>query len=180
MAAKCLLVFFLGLSLIPSRVQAQSSPGKQSRVAHFYAQQPSGELLQVPLESSMWDTEDSVVVRSASRSSSVVRLRIPGARSAIRFKEGDPIELWAELPKNLDPRMIELYRFDTLGQQRVTYPRRFQAPSGEGHWNTLSFRARQSRDGKWLFEPATQPQPGEYCFTPPTGNDFFCFGVDKK
>jgi hypothetical protein len=107
-------------------------------------------------------------------------LRLPGAKSTIRFKEGDAIEIWAELPKKIDPRRVELLKFETRGQQRVTYIAAFGARNSEGHWNTLPFRARQIRDGKWLLEPTIQPQSGEYCFTLPSGNEHFCFGVDKK
>lgn len=180
MRANCLLMCLLGLCLTPAGVQAQSVPSKQSRELRVYVQQPNGELLQVPHEYSVQDTEHEGMSRSANRWNTAVMLRLPGAKSTIRLKEGDAFEVWAELPKKIDPRRIELLKFETRGQQRVTYISAFGARSSEGHWNTLPFRAWQSLDGKWLLEPTIQPQSGEYCFTLPSGNEHFCFGVDKK
>src|SRR4029077_4769301 len=108
MRTKCLLMCLLGLGLTPSGVQAQSPPIKQSREVSFYLQQPNGELLQVPHEYSVQDTEHEGMSRNADRRNSSVMLRLPGAKSTIRLKEGDAIEVWAELPKKIDPRRIEL------------------------------------------------------------------------
>jgi hypothetical protein len=145
-----------------------------------YVQQPNGELLQVPREYSAEDMDHEGMGHNANRWNTTVMLRLPGPKSAIRLKEGDAIAVLAELPKGIDPRRIELLKFETRGKQRVTYISAFGARSSEGHWNTLTFKARQSTDGKWLLEPAAQLPSGEYCFTPPSGNEHFCFGVDKK
>jgi hypothetical protein len=180
MRTKCLLMCLLGLGLTPSGIQAQSPLIKQSREVSFYVQQPNGELLQVPHEYSAQDTEHEGMSRNANRRNTSVMLRVPGAKSTIRLKEGDAIEVWAELPKKIDPRRIELLKFETRSQQRITYISAFGARSSEGHWNTLAFRAQQGRDDKWLLQPTIQPPPGEYCFTLPSGTEHFCFGVDKK
>jgi len=108
MRTRCLLMCLLGLGLTPSGVQAQSPPIKQSREVSFYLQQPNGELLQVPHEYSVQDTEHEGMSRNADRRNTSVMLRLPGAKSTIRLKEGDAIEVWAELPKKIDPRRIEL------------------------------------------------------------------------
>jgi hypothetical protein len=180
MRAKCVLMYLLGFSLTPAGVQAQSAPSKQSRELRVYVQQPNGELLQVRREYSVEDTEHEGMSRTANRWNTAVMLRLPGAKSTVRVKEGDAIEVLAELPKKIDPRGMELLKFETRGLQRVTYTSAFGARSSEGHWNTLPFRARQDLDGKWLLEPTIQLLPGEYCFTLPSGNEHFCFGVDKK
>ena len=180
MRTKCLLMSLLVLSLIPSGVQAQSPPIKQPRKASFYIQQPSGELLQVPHEDSAKDTDHEGMSTNANRWNTSVMLRLPGAKSTIRLKEGDTIQVWAELPKKIDPRGIELLKFETRSGQRVTYISAYGARSSEGHWNTLAFRARQSQSGEWLLEPTVQPPPGEYCFTLPSGTEHFCFGVDNR
>lgn len=180
MHAKCLLIYLLGLILIPAGVRAQSPPSKHSQESRVYVRQSSGELLQVPREYSVQDTEHEGMGHTATRLNTAVMLRLPGAKSTVRLKEGDAIEVWAELPKKVDPRRIELLKFETRGQQRVTFISAFGARSSEPHWNTLPFRARQNLDGKWLLEPTIQPLNGEYCFTLPSGNEHFCFGVDKK
>lgn len=180
MRNRCLLMSIFVLSLTPSRVQAQSPLTKKSQQANFHVQLSNGELLQIPREYSAQDYAHEGMSTNANRRNTSVVLRLPGAKSTIRLKESDRIAVWAELPKKIDPRRIELLKFETRGEQRVTYISAFQARSSEGHWNTLAFRARQSRDGKWLLEPATQPPPGEYCFTLPSGTEHFCFGVDKK
>jgi hypothetical protein len=159
---------------------AQSLPGKQSRELRVYVQQPNGELLQVPKEYSVEDTEHEGMGHTATPWNTAVMLRLPGAKSTVRLKEGDAIVVLAEIPKKIDPRRIELLKFETHGLQRVTYISAFGARGGETHWNTLSFSARQNPDGKWLLEPTVRPQSGEYCFTLPSGNEHFCFGVDKK
>jgi hypothetical protein len=156
MHARFCFFYLLGLSLVPAALPAQSHPAKQFRQSKLYVQQSNGEPLQIPREYSVQDTEHEGMSQNANRWNTAVMLRIPGAKSTVRLKEGGTIGFWAELPNKIDPARMELLKFETRGQQRVTLISAFGARNSEPHWNTVSFRARQSRDGRWLLEPTTQ------------------------
>jgi hypothetical protein len=143
-------------------------------------QSADDDIRPIPLENSVRDTERANTSQVGNRFTTAEMLRLQGDKAVSRYKEGESIRIWAELPDFDHPRTIELLKFETRGKQRITYLSGFGASSGEGHWNTVSFKARQNKIGKWLLEPAVQLPPGEYCFTLRSLMDHYWFGVDKK
>ena len=172
-----LLVYLFGT--IASSQEPQPLSPEQLHEMQVYLQQPNGDVVPIIQEHSAKDYEHEGTVPIATAFNTAEMLRLPGAKSALRVKEGDAVRLWAELPKAIGPRQLELLRFETRGKQRVTYLSRFGARSAEGHWNTVPFKARQNRAPKWLLEPTDRLPSGEYCLTPSSSTAHYCFGVDK-
>jgi|tagenome__1003787_1003787.scaffolds.fasta_scaffold20744616_2 hypothetical protein len=160
----------------------QAAPsGKQVRVMKLYVQTLSGALSEVPRESAFpgQETIRDLPNGVATPSNVVNVLRVPGPQAKIRFTVAVPIELWAEMPADTDPRQLELYHFGVHGKQRLTYVEPFRNPRHGVHWNTISFRAGLLKDGRWKLMPPALPA-GEYCFVAWQSIDDFCFGVDPK
>jgi hypothetical protein len=179
MRTNLLLICLFGTILASLSLPAQSDLDKPSHELRAYVQQPSGDIVPVPREYAASGLQSEGINPQANSRNTAEMLWLPGAQAAVRLQEHDAIKVWAELPQGTDIRSIELLKFETRGKRRVTYTSAFRR-GDQGHWNTVAFKARQNKQGKWLIEPAVQLPPGEYCLTPRSSIDQFCFGVDKK
>lgn len=179
-----LIAILVIVSLTPNAsLAAQPAPlsGKQLRELKLYIQSPTGELSLVPREVGFANEEATrdFPTSVATPQTVVETVRLPGTKAKVRFTQGQPIEIFAEMPFGSDPRQLELFHFGIRGKQRVTYIEPFRNPNRGMHWNTISFRAGLLKDGRWNLMPPTLAV-GEYCFSPHSSHDSFCFGVDPK
>ncbi len=175
-----LLVFAAFTISLLAQAQPQSRPlsGNQLREVQMFALASDDTLAELPREIAVIDNERGTASNVATPQNTAVVARLGGGKAKHRFAEGQPVRILAQLPAGSDPRQIALHSFEKRGQIRVSY----LAPFGGGPetWNTHSFRARLLKDGRWLLEPAASLTPGEYCFSPKTSNDNFCFGIDAR
>jgi hypothetical protein len=172
----------LGLFWVTLGAAGQQPPSnKQQREIQMFALQQDGSLFEISCETAGTDYEQSAASFVASPRNTLILVRLPGGAAKVRYIAGQNIRVIAALPGSVDVRQLELLSFETRSKTRVSYLGRCGRALGDhGHWNTRSFRARQSKDGRWLLETTSQLGPGEYCFSPKFNNDNFCFGVDKK
>lgn len=145
----------------------------------MFTLQQDGSLTEISRETAAQDIE-SVGMNStyASPQNTVELARLPGGKAKIRYTEGQDVRTIAILG-SVEPGQIELISYENRGTTRVAYLAPFRR-GYQGHWNTHPFRARQLKDGRWLLEPSSQLNPGEYCFAAKFNDDNFCFGIDKK
>ncbi|HWW98458.1 MAG TPA: hypothetical protein VNY74_12200 [Edaphobacter sp.] len=155
----------------------QHASNKQPKEVQMFTLQQDGSLTEISRETAAEDSE-RVGMSVANPQNIVVLARLPGGKAKIRYTEGQDVRTIAILG-SVDPSQIELISFENRGQIRVAYLAPFRSKY-KGHWNTHPFRARQLKDGRWLLEPSSQLDPGEYCFSPKFDEDNFCFGIDKK
>lgn len=145
----------------------------------MWALLPTGEV-EVEREIAVIDSQNQSTTSYANPGNTFEFARLPQGKAKLRYKRGESVQFLASLPETTTPRSIELLRMENHGAMRTVNLRPFGASPDVPSWNTLSFRARRLQDGRWLFEPAKPPDPGEYCFSPKYNNDNFCFGVEKK
>ena len=143
----------------------------------MYSLQKDGSLRQISREIAAIDSEHFGLGASANANNTVVLARLPGGKATLRYLQGEAIKIVASLPHSVDPRQLQLHKFQTKGEIRTSYLGRFRGES-PGTWNTLSFHAQPLADGSWLLEP-NQLRAGEYCFSPNFNNDNYCFGVNN-
>ncbi len=175
----------LGLVLLNAGAAGPQPPSnKQLREIQMFALQQDGSLTEISREIAAIDNEQfgmSAIPTSkntvAVTQNSISIARLSGGTANIRYTTGQNIRIIAQLPDSVEPGQIELELFERRGKTRITQLRPFAR--GPSHWNTLSFHARRLKDGRWLFEPQSQLDSGEYCFSPRFNNDNFCFGIDK-
>ena len=118
------------------------------------------------------------------RSATIV-YRVPGARAAQRFREGEPIKIVASLPDTVRAQQFELLRFGSKGNVRKVAVETWNART-ESHWNAFRVRLNKISDARWSFTPINL-SAGEYCFVyagsspvPIPTASVHCFGVDAK
>jgi hypothetical protein len=152
--------------------------GKQLSEVKIFVQPPEGSPVEVVKETGIHDHEMMGVGSNARPSNTAELMRLPGGKSTLRFEDGDNIVFLALLPEGIEPRQFELLHYEQRGKMRIVYLQAFGDRRGS-HWNTVSFRAGQLKDGRWKLLPGQLPV-GEYCFTPRDSDANFCFGVDPK
>ena len=116
--------------------------------------------------------------------SATIVYRVPGARAAQRFREGEPVEIVASLPDTVRAQQFELLRFGSKGNVRKVAVETWNART-ESHWNALRVRLNKISDVRWSFTPVNLS--AEYCFVyggsspvPIPTASVHCFGVDAK
>jgi hypothetical protein len=170
----------LGLLWLTAGAAGQQPPSnKSSRQIQMFTVQQDGSLAEISCETAAIDSDRYATNTVANPQGIATLARLPGGQAKIRYTDGQEVRIVAVLPGSVDPRQIELRSFQNRGEIRVVYLGPFRGGSGD-NWNLHAFHARQSKDGRWLFEPSSQLRPGEYCFSAKFNNDNFCFGVDKR
>ncbi len=145
---------------------------KESKDVKFFVLQANGQPVEVERESPNFGTESGLMGGGRS-SPSATTVTLTGGKAKLRFREGDPMQLWVMLPEGINLRSVNLFKFESRGKRRVTYTTGSAFPIE----NTLSFKGQKTADGKWRVEPSAALPRGEYCYE---ARDLFCFGVDKK
>lgn len=130
-------LFLLLLGTPISLAGQKSLSGKQLREIKVYVQMPNGEMLPVPKEIAFVGTENLTASADANPRTVMEVVRLPQAKAVVRFSQGEPIELFAEMPQSVDPRQLELFHFGSSGKQRIVYLEPFRNSNKSQHWNTV-------------------------------------------
>jgi hypothetical protein len=163
----------LGLLWFTTGAAGQQPPAsKESKQIQMFTPRPDGNLTEITSESAFLDHETLDNFERIAW--------LSGPKAKIRFSNTQAVRVIAVLPKSVDPRQLQLRSFKSRGLIRIADLGPVGRSSIVHDWNTHSFVARHSKDGRWMFEPESQLAPGEYCFSPTFNNDHYCFGVDGQ
>ncbi len=170
----------LGLLGLTLGAAGQQTHPQKAPLLQMFAVQPDGSAAQLIGETAAIDLEQvRPTTNGANAQNTLTLARLPGGKAKVRYLAGQEVRIIVLLSTSVDPIKIELQPFESRGEIRVAYLGPFRSREGVNP-NALPFRARLAKDGRWLFEPGSKLDAGEYCFSPKFNNDNFCFGVDKK
>ncbi len=148
---------------------AQSSVVDPDLPGVIFLQDPAGGL--APLERAQ-----GYEVRVSSLYGTVPTWRVPGARSPVRIRSGDPPIFLVRLPRGADPYKYELIAFEVKGGERRTRPNMRTRNRPE----PIQIYITRAGESSYALTLPPNLQPGEYSFSPRDSNDVFCFGIDPR
>jgi len=99
---------------------------------------------------------------------------IAGVKSPIRFPLDSKLIFVVRMPDGIDPAVFNLFPLDATKSDRRTR----QNPKNRNTPLTLGLSIAPIADSTYTLVPMTGLAAGEYCFSPRTSNDGYCFGVD--
>jgi hypothetical protein len=111
-------------------------------------------------------------------------LYLKGARSPVRFREGDPLEFVIALPQRAEPHPVQFFAMRQADDRREVIPStpsKLAAGASKDavDLGTVQYEIRKYGESGWLITPSTPLPPGEYTLSLPTGNLGYAFAVDR-
>jgi hypothetical protein len=97
-----------------------------------------------------------------------------GARSPVRLKKGQKQLFVVRLARGIDPGSISLFPLELTKKSRRTKP----DPKHRTNLLTVLLNVTKISESTYGLTPVRDLSSGEYCFSPRSSNDTYCFGVD--
>jgi hypothetical protein len=99
---------------------------------------------------------------------------VQGVRSPVRLKKGQKQLFVVRLATGIDPGSMQLSPFDLTKKSRRTKP----DPKQRTNPVTVLLNVTKISQSTYGLIPVQGLSSGEYCFSPRTSNEAYCFGVD--